>query len=103
MTNTNTPRAVLTELDGTDFAALDITGTSHGIVRVTRDGDDIDIEESGRGGGTEHDRQRYRGVWYDLDALLAEAGVQRMVDGDYAQSWREVEPGLWTVELTELR
>ena len=93
-------RAIITELDGTDFAALDIAGTPHGIVRVARDGDDIDNEESGRGGGTDYDRQRYRGVWYDLDALLAESGVMRMVDGDHAQNWREVEPGLWTVELT---
>ena len=98
-------RAVITTITGNDYAdlwgpgqraALDIAGESHGIIDLEFDGDDIDNEESGRtdGGDDYHPR-------YSLDELLLAAGVQRMVDGDYAQNWREIESGLWTVELTD--
>lgn len=86
-------RAIITELDGTDTAALDIDGTPHGIIRVVRDGDDIDNGESGR--------TLLGSCFYDLDALLLERGVARMPDGDHVSNWREVEPGLWTVELAD--
>lgn len=102
-------RAVITELGTKDYAdlwgpgqraALDIAGESHGIITLVRSGDDIDDEESGRSEGGYGD-DGTQGMHFDLDALLLEAGVQRMVDGDYAQNWREIEPGLWTVELTD--
>ena len=102
-------RAIITEIRGNDYAdlwgpgqraALDIDGVPAGIIDLEFDGDDIDNDNSGRtdGGGGDDGSE---GIFYDLDAVLVEAGVQRMVDGDYAQNWREIESGLWTVELTD--
>ena len=87
-------RATLTRLTGTDTAALDIDGTPSGLIDPEFAGDDIDTAESGRMIGS---------CFYDLDALLLERGVARMPDGDYIENWREIETGLWTVELADAR